>query len=173
MKADVTRSRQAIVPMVVVALSFALWLISDRLLYVGPIDRATFGWLVVVPLWAAAPAFAGLSWRAVADTARTQFAAVGGLTIGASAAVLLWSAVAAPAVGCVPTRTVLELIPPALAVGAVVGGGFFLACRLASGEIAAGRIGRGVTYGATIQVVVIPVASLLAMFAFRGLCQRP
>ena len=34
-------------PLVGVALAYGLWWISDRLLYIGPLDRATFGWLVV------------------------------------------------------------------------------------------------------------------------------
>jgi hypothetical protein len=167
------RARQAVAPLVVVALAFALWWISDRLLYVGPLDRATFGWFVVVPLWAAAPTFAGFSWRGLATRARTASAAFGGVAIGAIAASMLWSAVATPAVGCTPTATPIELVAPALAVGAVIGGGFFIACRIASDHVAAGRIGRGAIYGAVTQLLVIPAASMLFFTAFFGLCQRP
>jgi hypothetical protein len=168
-----TQIRLAIAPVIVVAVAFVLWFVSDRLLYVGPFDRATFGWLVVVPLWAAAPTFGGFSWRGFASRARLQSAIAGGLAIGGVAAILLWRSVAAPAVGCTPTHTPFELVLPALAVGAVIGGGFLLACSFASVEIAGGRVGRGLIYGAVTQLLVIPAASLLATLLFVGLCQRP
>ena len=81
-----TQARQAVTPLLVVAVAFVLWWISDRLLYVGPLDRATFGWAVVVPLWAAAPTFAGFSWRRSAAGARTRFATLGGVAVGGVAA---------------------------------------------------------------------------------------
>ena len=168
-----TTTRLQIAPVIVVAVAFVLWLISDRLLYVGPFDRATFGWLVVVPLWAAAPTFAGFSWRGFAPRARLRTAISGGLAIGGVAAILLWQSATAPAIGCNPSHTPLELILPALAVGAVVGGGFAIACWFASIEIAGGRVGRGSIYGAVTQLLVIPAASMLATVSFFGLCQRP
>lgn len=168
-----TRARLASAPLLVVGFAFVLWWVSDRLLYIGPLDRATFGWVVVFPLWAVAPTFAGFSWRGSSAGARTQFAGIGGLAVGSIAALLLWLSVAGPAVGCTPRYTPVELVPPALAVGGVIGGGFFLACRLASAEVSAGHIGRGATYGAVIQLLIIPVASMLFFIAFFGLCQRP
>ncbi len=51
-----------IAPVLVVGAAYALWWISDRLLYVGPLDRAQFGWLVVVPTLLAAPVVAGVAW---------------------------------------------------------------------------------------------------------------
>ena len=41
------------VPLVLLALVYALWWVSNELLYVGPLDRAAFGWSVVIPLWIA------------------------------------------------------------------------------------------------------------------------
>jgi hypothetical protein len=49
-----------VAPLVVVDVAYLLWAVSDRLLYVGPLDRATFGWLVVVPVWLAAPIAAAI-----------------------------------------------------------------------------------------------------------------
>ncbi|MBA2373099.1 MAG: hypothetical protein H0V74_02700, partial [Chloroflexi bacterium] len=37
------------VPLALVALAYALWWLSDRLGYIGPLDRAAFGWAVVIP----------------------------------------------------------------------------------------------------------------------------
>ena len=168
-----TQTRLALAPVIVVAVAFVLWLVSDRLLYIGPLDRATFGWLVVVPLWASAPTFAGFSWRGFPPGARRRWAIAGGLAIGGTAATLLWQSATAPAIGCTPTRTALELILPALAVGAVVGGGFVIGCLAGSREIAAGHVGRGAIYGAVIQLLVIPAASMLVFTLFFGMCQRP
>lgn len=36
--------------------------ISERLFYIGPLDRATFGWVVVIPVWISAPIVAGFAW---------------------------------------------------------------------------------------------------------------
>ena len=76
-------------PLLVVGLAGTLWFISDRLLYIGPLDRATFGWLVVVPIWAAAPAAAGYAWRRLAVGAQARAAIIGGLLVGGVAAGLL------------------------------------------------------------------------------------
>jgi hypothetical protein len=169
----VTQTRLAIAPVIVVAVAFVLWLVSDRLMFVGPLDRATFGWLFVVPLWAAAPTFAGFSWRGFAPRQRVRWAVSGGLAIGTVAAILLWQSVATPVVDCVPTHTPLGLVLPAVLVGALIAAGFALACWFGSLEIAAGRIGRGVIYGAVAQLLVIPLATILATTLFFGLCQRP
>lgn len=168
-----TRVRLASALLLVVGLAFVLSWVSNRLLYIGPLDRATFGVLVVLPLWAAAPLVAGFAWRGFDSSGRTRLAALGGAVVGFASAVLLWLDAAAPKVGCTPTHAPIELVPPALAVGAVLGGGFVVACRLAGGEIAAGRIGRGAIYGAVVQLVVIPAALTLYSLFFFGMCQRP
>ncbi len=46
-------------PFGVVALAYALWWISDRLLYIGPFDRVSFGRAVVVPVWVMTAVVAG------------------------------------------------------------------------------------------------------------------
>ena len=53
----------AVLPLAVAGIAYLLWWISDRLLYVGPLDRAALGWVVVIPTWIAAPAVAGLLRR--------------------------------------------------------------------------------------------------------------
>jgi hypothetical protein len=166
-----TQLRLAITPLVVTAIAYALAVISNQLIYIGPIDRATFGWIVVIPLLCAAPTFAGFSWRAVTGAVRTRFAIAGGLVIGVVTSALLWQS--AISVNCAPTHSPIELLPQSLMIGAIVGAGFFLACRLASGEVAAGHIGRGAVYGAVIQLVTLPTALILSSYVFFGLCQRP
>src|SRR5437773_887043 len=47
------------VPLALVVLAYFLWQVSDRLLYIGPLDRAAFEWSVVIPIWIGAPVAAG------------------------------------------------------------------------------------------------------------------
>ena len=168
-----TQTRLVVAPVIVVAVAFALLLLGNRFLVGSPIDGTTFGSLVVIPLWCAAPAFAGFSWRGFRSQLRLRYAVMCALAVGGVAAILIWQSASAPAVDCRPSYAPLELIPPSLAVGAVVFGFFALGCWFASVEIAAGRIGRGVIYGVVTQLLVIPFASVLFTMLFFGLCQRP
>src|SRR5919106_4121180 len=83
-------------PLVGVALAYVLWWISDRLLYIGPLDRAKFGWLVVVPVWSLTPVAAAFAWRALNPRQSAVVAGVVGLVLAASAAFLFWLASAFP-----------------------------------------------------------------------------
>jgi hypothetical protein len=38
-----------------------VWWVSDRLLVIGPFDRAQIGWVLVVPMLALGPGLAGLA----------------------------------------------------------------------------------------------------------------
>jgi len=42
-------------------LALAIWFVSDRFVVIGPFDRATIGWAVVLPLLAIAPGAAALA----------------------------------------------------------------------------------------------------------------
>jgi hypothetical protein len=163
--------RVASIPLLVVGSAALLWFVSDRLLYVGPLDRATFGWGVVVPIWAAAPAAAGYAWRRLALGTRTAAAIIGGLSVGGVAAGLLWWSAAT--VSCRPSHAPVDLILPAIAVGAVVGGGFGLGCRVASDQLLAGHPWRAITFGALVQLAVMALTPTLAFVLFFGLCARP
>jgi hypothetical protein len=158
-------------PLAVVGIAVSLWLISDRLLYVGPLDRATFGWSVVVPLWAAAPLAAGIAWRRLSSRTRRLAAVACGLMVGAPVSILLWQAAAFP--GCSPSREPQDWILPAITIGGVIGGGFAFNNLLASDEVLAGHRWRAVVIGAAGQLAIIGLGSALAFGLFYGLCQRP
>ena len=74
---------------------------------------------------------------------------------------------------CRPSHTPIELALPALALGVVVGGGFGLGCRIASGEVAGGHPWRAIIFGALFQLAVIVLTPTLAFVLFFGLCARP
>jgi hypothetical protein len=163
--------RAAFGPLLVVGLAAALWLISDRLLYVGPLDRATFGWLVVIPMWAAAPAATGLAGTHLADIPRTPAAFFDGLVVGAIVGVLLWWS--AVTMACPPTQTPMELALRSIVLGVMTGGAFAFACHIAGGHAAAGHPWRAVAFGAIPQLFILAIVPTVSFFTFYGLCQRP
>lgn len=104
------------------AVAYPLWWISDRLLYIGPLDRAAFGWIVVMPVAWVAPALAGMVWA----RARQGQWVVGAVAIGVPLTVLATLAIASSIdlVGCTPVSSWTQIIPRALAVGVVIGAGW-------------------------------------------------
>jgi hypothetical protein len=167
---NVARVAAAVAPPLVAGIAFALWQISDGLLYVGSIDRGTFAAFVVIPLWVIAPAVA-LAWRDLDTGVLDRLSAGSGLVIGAGIAAFLWSS--AISVDCKPSHTPMELVLPALIVGAVVGGGFGLACRVAAGQFAGGHPWRAIGIAAALQLEMLAVGLFLQFWLFFGLCQRP
>ena len=167
----ITFVRATLGPLLVVGLAVALLQISGRLMYVGPLDRATFGWLVVFPVWALAPAAVGLAGSELRDIPRTPAALIDGLVIGVIVGVpLWWSAVT---VDCLPTHTPMELALPAVVLGVITGGAFAFACQIAGGQAASGHPWRAVALGAIPQLVTLAIVPTVYFFAFFGLCQRP
>jgi hypothetical protein len=168
---SVARIPVAAVPLLVVGVALALWLISDRLVQIGPIDRGTFAALVVIPLWAVAPVAAGFAWRGLDRGERLRSAIGGAVVLGTAIAALAW--IAAVTVSCRPAKSPLELVLPAVVVGVVVGAGFGLACRLAGDEVANGHPWRAVVGGGIVQLALVVIGPSLAFTMFFGLCQRP
>lgn len=161
-------------PLAVVALAFGLWLMSDRLLYIGPLDRATFGWAVVIPIWASAPLAAGLGWRRLSRRATRLAAATCAVIVGGVGAAVLWQALAFPACEYGPVRQPGEWALSAIVLGAAIGGGFALGSLAACTSIRAGRPWRALAVGAISQVAVVVVAVVLVFAVSIGAgCQRP
>lgn len=125
------------IPLALLALAYALWAISDRLLQIGPLDRAAFGWIVVVPISSLAPGVAGLAWAPMpARRQRTAAILVGGVVALASG-VLLANAI--DYANCAPVTSWTDDLPGSLAVGLAFAAGPVL------GALAAASIARGVT----------------------------
>ncbi len=162
------------VPVALVALAYALWWISDRLLYIGPLDRATFGWAVVIPVWLAAPVAAGFAWRGLTSWTRNVAALVVGALVAGVAAVLFWQSVAYPTCEYGATHTPAEWILPSLVLGAVIGGGLAISALVTSAVVRQGRPWLAVVLGAGTELVLVFAAILTAgiMLAGPG-CQRP
>ncbi len=162
------------VPLAVAAAAYALWWTSDRLLSVGPLDPATFGWALVAPMWAAAPVAAGFAWSRLTRRRSLHAALVVGTVTTGVGAVLLWQAVADPSCEFGAIRTPVDWVVPALVLGGVIGGGLAASGLLAAKLVRDGNAWRAVVLGAGAGVVTVVVAILVAGATLLGpACQRP
>jgi hypothetical protein len=168
---------RVITPLAVLVLAFVLWMISDRLLYVGPFDRAQFGWLVVVPLLAAAPAIAGLAWQGMSNR-RLLIAgvAVTGL-VGVAAGTLLAAAIIGERSGCLYGSRLsgVDIAFAAAVVGLVTGAGFGLSGLAATVLMRNRHPWLGGLAGALggFAVLWIAVFAALGSIGFVAICNRP
>ncbi|MGH2456230.1 MAG: hypothetical protein ACRDHD_08245 [Candidatus Limnocylindria bacterium] len=168
------RAITALAPLGLAALAFGLWWVSDRLVQVGPLDRAAFGWLVVVPVWAATPVVAALAWRRLTAAALGAAALVLAWTVGIAAAVLFWLGVADSSCDFGAVRAPIDWVLPSAVVGMVIGGGLALGGLAASILARRGHGWWAVATGAGSAVAVLFLAVLVATsFIVTGGCQRP
>jgi hypothetical protein len=164
----------AAAPLAGVALAYGLWWICDRLLYIGPMDRAKFGWLVVVPVWSLTPVLAAPFWRQLNPRQTVAVAAIVGLVLAASAALLFWLAAAAPDCEFGAVRSPAEWVLPSLIIGLVVGGGFAAACLGTTAVARRLRWWAVLLVGAGSAFALVFVAIMVATpFILSGGCQRP
>lgn len=161
-------------PLAVIALAWALSSISDRLLWVGPLDRAAFGWIVVVPPWLLAPAAAAVVMRSLATRASAAVALAVVVTMALPAAFLVWQSAAFPGCPTGATRTPSEMVAPAATVGAILGIGLGAACFSAAELWRNGHSRVAVLAGAAIHLGTSAVAFALGpLYIIGPLCQRP
>ena len=162
-------------PFAIAALAYALWWISDRLLYIGPLDRAAFGWVVVIPVWLSTPIVAGFAWRGLTPRGSAFSAVVLGAGVGIVAAVLVWQAVAYPNCEFGANRAPGDWVLPSLFVGAMIGAGLSLSGLLATEFLRAGRPRQAAAVGAGTELALVFVTIFLAatMLVTGGGCQRP
>jgi hypothetical protein len=99
-------------PLVGVAAACGLWWTSDRLVYIGPLDRATFGWLIVVPVWSLTPVAAAAAGRPLEPRQSRAAAGVIGLILAGASAALFWMASAFPNCEFGAVRTPGEWVVP-------------------------------------------------------------
>jgi hypothetical protein len=164
----------AAAPLVVAGLAFALWLISDRLGGIGPLDRATFGWSVVVPIWILAPLTAAWGWRGQSGRREVIAATLTGMAVGLATAGLFWQGVAFPACEFGAIRQPVDFLLPALSLGFIVGGGFGLSGIVASGQVRSGLPRRAMLGGLGVQAGASLIAITFAALTLTGPgCQRP
>jgi len=164
-----------VVPLTVVGVAYLLWVVSDRLLYVGPLDRATFGWLVVAPVWLAAPIAAAFAARRLDSSARRVAALGTGAVVAGVGAILFWQAVAFPDCQFGARQDAAAVALQSIVIGAIVGAGFGLTALLVGHFVQEQRPWRAVAIGAFAGIAVLFVDVLVASLVLLGSdgCQRP
>ena len=142
-------------------LGVAIWFVADRLVTVGPFDRAQIEGMVVLPLIAIAPGAAALagSGSTSRGMARLVVAVV-------SAAIALFVVIGLAAtvtfLDCRPVTSPLQVVPRTLPTALVLGVGFAISTAAASGPALRGRALVTLLVGAAVWIVAIA----LGLFAF-------
>lgn len=153
------------VPLAILALAAGLWWVSDQALYIGPFDRAAFGWVVVVPLWLSAPVIAGFLWNSVTRRRAKLAALIVGSIISAAAALAYWQSIGTPFdCGFGTVTPAIEFLPQTLIVGVLVGGGVAIDGLLVARLAQLGVRWWAVIVGAGTEVFLLGFA-FFALFA--------
>jgi len=122
-----------VLPLAVVGAAYGLIMLENRLVYIGPWDRAVWGWLTI-PLVFLAPAIAGLWWARLSHRDEWVARLAVGAVVGGVSTALLTAAV--HQIGCNPA-TWQEVLPRMAVVGIVFAGGLVLATALAASAVRA------------------------------------
>jgi hypothetical protein len=154
------RGRLGVAPLLLL-LGLAIWFVADRLVTVGPFDRAQIEGLVVLPLIAIAPGAAAL-----AGSGSTSPRAARLVVAVVSAAIVLFVVIGLAAtvtvLDCRPVTSPLQVVPRTLPTAFVFGIGFAISTAAASGRAQHGRHLVAVVVGAAVWIV----AAALGVFAF-------
>ena len=152
-----------VIPLAIAGLAYGLWWLSDRLIQIGPLDRAAFGWSVVIPVWLGGPVAAALIWRPLPRRDTGVAALAYALIISVVSTLLLWQSVAFP--DCFyPIRTAADWVLPALLVGMTVGGGLAGSGLLGTRLLRSGHPWLAVALTAAAEFGLI----FVAIFVFVG-----
>jgi hypothetical protein len=156
------------IPLALLAVAYALWAVSDRLIWIGPFDRAAFGWIFVAPISWLAPGIAGLAWSGMPRGRRLLAAlVVGGIVAVVSAALLANSIDYA---NCAPVTSPVEVLPASLAIGLVIALGpalgALVAASVAGRMSGPSRVAAAVAAGGLIGFVGLFAAVFAFVFFF-------
>jgi len=166
------RAGLTIAPLLVLGVAWVLWVVSDRLLWIGPLDRAAFGWLVVVPLLVLAVPLATEAWHGLDRRGRM----VGALALAGSVAAVVATLFARALfeTDCQYGMLVgpAEILVRSIGLGIAVGAAYGIGALVVSGIGRRWSVRRWVI-GTGVGVGILGVG-LLAFVAFMpfALCAR-
>ena len=148
---------------VLLLLAVAVWFVSDRLVTIGPFDRATIAWAVVVPLLALAPGAAALAGSGSTSPQLARLV-VAVTSIVTGIVVVFGLASAITFVDCRPATGPLEVVPRTLPTALALGIGFTTSVAAAWGPALHGRRVVALVVGAAVWIMAA-VLGLFALFA--------
>ena len=164
------------VPLALLGIAYAAWAISDRLVQIGPLDRAQFAWLVVVPLLTVTPIATGLAWRRL-STRQIWFAAlVVAAIVGTVVGVFYALAIVGSTHSCESARLSGGDIAFATSLTAIIAGGGYAASGAASALLVRQRRPYlAALAGASGGFATFWLAALAGFMAMGpvGICNRP
>lgn len=158
-------------PLAILVLAYGLWWISDQVDANGPLDRATFFWAIVTPLWLVSPIVGGFIWRRLTLRQAKLAAAVVGAIAGAAVALLFWQWIGNPQdCGFGTVTPAIDYLPQALIVGVLVGASLALTGLLVSWLFHTGVRWWAVAVGLGVEVVLLGLgyAFGVAAIIFHG-----
>jgi hypothetical protein len=141
-------------------LALATWFVSDRLVVIGPFDRATIGWGVVVPLLMMAPGAAALAGSGTTSPGLARLV-VAGTSVVTGLVVVLGLASAVTFVDCRPVTGPLDVVPRTLPTAFLFGIGFAISVAAAWGPAQHRHSLVALVVGAAVWIV----AAVLSLFA--------
>ena len=142
-------------------LAVAIWFVSDRLVVIGPFDRAKIAWAVVLPLLALAPGVAALAGSGSTSPGLARLV-VAVTSIVTGIVVVFGLASAITFIDCRPATGPLEVVPRTLPTAFVFGIGFAISAAAAWGTALHGRRLVAVAVGAAVWIVM----AAIGLFAF-------
>ena len=151
-------------PILLVA-AFVAWWVSDRLLTIGPFDRAQIGWGVVVPLAALAPGAAALVGRdpSLSQTSRRLAVLV---SVALGVAVLVGLVATVTQVGCQPVTSPLDILPLTIVPALVAGSSYWTAHAVADRIQRRGGALAALVVSAALWVAFLFATVLVIFLAF-------
>ncbi len=161
-------------PLIAVATVYAVWWVSDRLVVIGPFDRATFGWLFVVPLLAIVPLVAGAAWRGLDHRSLRAVGWVAGLALAVAVAGWTGSTLAVRDCEFGSRGSAGDYMVWSSLVGLVAAAAFVTSGLLARERLRAGHSFQGLLVGAGAWLGGAWLAVMIAIAAgFATGCNRP
>ncbi len=163
-----------VAPIVLVAIAYALWWISNELVIIGPLDRAQFGWLVVVPLVVIAPAAGGFVLATLGTRQATVGAVVAGTVLGLGLAFLFWRSVSDPGCPSGNIRVPEDWIVPSLILGAAYASSVTVSGLVTAGLVRAGQRLRAAVGGIIVDLLLLAGVLVVAgILIVQPMCNRP
>ncbi len=142
--------------------SFLAWWISDRLLYIGPFDRAQIGWAVVVPLAALSPGAAALAERH-ASIARMSRRIAAIVAVGLGTALIFGLAATVTQVGCQPVTNPLQVVPNTIPSAVLAGASYWVGYSVPARRVRQGHRFMALLIGAVIWLAIAAAAVMVLL----------